>query len=360
MWIPELSKYGGARYLAIVEAIAEDIERGRLKPGTQMPTHRELASKINVTIGTVTRAYAEAARRGLLVGETGRGTFVKESLFDDALPGFTPTEDDGLIDLSLNIPPLPVGDPLGQALAKTLKGLAGRQGLSALMAYQPAAGALRHRAAGAALITRSGLVARTEQIIVCSGALHAMTVVFSTLCKPGDTILTESLTYPGMKNLAHLLNLRLQGVPVDEQGLVPAAFDEACRSGAAKVLYTIPTIQNPLGTVMPEERRREIAAIAQAHDVAIVEDDVHSFMLPEHLEEYRRRDARRLPISAGEDDRAALDFPAGDGLDGRAAAGGDRGRVDSGWNGGQAGGAEAHGGVCAAGDRESPAFVFRV
>jgi DNA-binding transcriptional MocR family regulator len=280
MWIPELSRYGGARYLAIVEAIAEDIERGHLKPGAQMPTHRELASKISVTIGTVTRAYAEAARRGLLVGETGRGTFVKESLFDDALPGFTQTEDDGLIDLSLNIPPLPVGDPLGQAMAKTLKGLAVRQGLSTLMAYQPAAGAERHRAAGAALIARSGLAARTEQVIVCSGALHAMTVVFSTLCKPGDTILTESLTYPGMKNLAHLLNLRLQGVPVDEQGLVPAAFDEACRRGPAKVLYTIPTIQNPLGTVMPEERRREIAAIAQAHDVAIVEDDVHSFMLP--------------------------------------------------------------------------------
>ncbi len=275
-----MSRYDGPRYLAIVKALAEEIERGTLKPGAQMPTHRELANKINVTIGTVTRAYAEAARRGLLVGETGRGTFVQENVFDEDFLAVSSTEDEALIDLSLNIPPLPLGDPLGQALSKTLKGLSTRHGLSALMGYQPAAGAERHRAAGAAWITRSGLEASAEQVIVCSGALHAMTVVFSTLTKPGDTIFTESLTYPGMKNLAHLLNLRLQGLPVDGDGLVPDAFDKACRSGAAKILYTIPTIQNPLGTVMPEARRREIAAIASAHDVAIVEDDVHSFMLP--------------------------------------------------------------------------------
>lgn len=280
IWIPELSRYGGARYLAIVEAIAEDIERGRLRPGAQMPTHRELASKINVTIGTVTRAYAEAARRGLLVGETGRGTFVKENVFADEMLALSSDEDESLIDLSLNIPPLPVGDPIGQALSKTLNHLSTRHGLSSLMSYQPAAGAERHRTAGAAWIARSGLEARPEQVIVCNGALHAMTIVFSTLTKPGDTILTESLTYPGMKNLAHLLNLRLQGLPVDDEGIIPDAFDKACKSGAAKILYTIPTIQNPLGTVMPESRRREIAAIASAHDVMIVEDDVHSFMLP--------------------------------------------------------------------------------
>ena len=280
MWTPELSQYGGPRYVAIVEAIAEDIERGRLKPGDQMPTHRDLANHLGVTTGTITRAYSEAARRGLLVGETGRGTFVKESLFDDALLAPTGTEDEALIDLSLNIPPLSVGDPLGQALTKTLSGLAARPGISALMGYQPAAGVERHRVAGAEWVARSGLKARPEQILVCSGALHAMTVVFSTLTKPGDTIFTESLTYSGMKNLAHLLHLRLQGLAMDDQGIMPEAFAKACKRDSARVLYTIPTIQNPLGTLMPEARRREIADIAREYDVAIIEDDVHSFMLP--------------------------------------------------------------------------------
>jgi DNA-binding transcriptional MocR family regulator len=267
--------------VAIVEAIAEDIELGRLKPGDQMPTHRDLANHIGVTTGTVTRAYAEAARRALLVGETGRGTFVKGKLLDEGFPASPSVEDEGLIDLSLNVPPLPAGDPLGQALTKTLSDLSARRGLSALLDYQPAAGADRHRAAGAEWAARSGLKARPQQTLVCSGALHAMTVVFSTLCKPGETVFTESLTYPGMKNLANLLNLRLQGLPVDADGILPDAFERACRRrDAARVLYTIPTVQNPLGTVMPKGRRREIAAVAAAHDVAIVEDDVHSFMLP--------------------------------------------------------------------------------
>src|SRR5215210_3350068 len=222
IWTPELSQYGGPRYVAIVEAIAEDIERGRLKPGDQMPTHRELANHVGVTTGTITRAYSEAARRGLLVGETGRGTFVKENLLDDAFPASSAGEDETLIDLSLNIPPLSFGDPLGQALTKTLSGLAARPGLSAIMGYQSAAAGIeRHRVAGAAWVARSGLEARPQQILVCSGALHAMTVVFSTLAKPGDTVFTERLTYPGMKNLAHLFHLRLQGLPVDEDGLIP-------------------------------------------------------------------------------------------------------------------------------------------
>ncbi|HEV3467858.1 MAG TPA: PLP-dependent aminotransferase family protein [Pyrinomonadaceae bacterium] len=276
-----MSRYGGPRYSAIVEAIAEDIEGGLLKPGAQMPTHRELANRLGVTTGTVTRAYAEAARRGLLVGETGRGTFVRGGGPGEAFAAPAPSEDGGLIDLSLNIPPLPVGDELGQALKETLGRLSTRHGLSCLMGYQPAEGSERHRAAGAEWVASAGLEARPQQTIVCNGALHAMTVVFATLTKPGDEVFTESLTYPGMKNLAHLLGLRLRGLPTDEGGIIPEAFEEACRRDPARVLYTIPTIQNPLGTLMPEARRREVASVAKAHGVAIVEDDVHSFMLPE-------------------------------------------------------------------------------
>jgi DNA-binding transcriptional MocR family regulator len=107
-----------------------------------------------------------------------------------------------------------------------------------------------------------------------------MTVVFSTITNPGDSVFTESLTYPGMKNLAHLLHLRLKGLATDDEGIIPEAFERACRLESARILYTIPTLQNPLGLLMSAARRREIAAIAVEHNVAIVEDNVHSFMLP--------------------------------------------------------------------------------
>jgi DNA-binding transcriptional MocR family regulator len=280
MWSPDLKSFSGPRYLAIVSAIAEALERGDLKTGDKMPTHRDLADSLGVTTGTITRAYSEAAKRGLLVGETGRGTFVKANLFEDAFPQIASSEDEELIDFSLNIPPFSVGDSLGTALAETLSRLAERPGISALLGYQPAIGLKRHRAAGAAWVARSGLAIGPERVLICTGALHAMTVVFSTLTSPGDSVFTESLTYPGMKNLAHLLHLRLKGLPTDDQGIIPDAFEKACRLDSTRILYTIPTLHNPLGTLMPEARRREIAAIAVRHNVAIVEDDVHSFMLP--------------------------------------------------------------------------------
>ena len=280
MWNPDLKLFSGPRYLAIVSAIAEAVERGHLKAGDKMPTHRDLADAVGVTTGTITRAYSEAAKRGLLVGETGRGTFVKANIFEDAFPSVSSDENEELIDFSLNIPPLSVCDPLGKALTDTLSSLAERPGLSALFGYQPAPGVERHRAAGATWVERSGLSTDTQQVLICTGALHAMTVVFSTITNPGDSVFTESLTYPGMKNLAHLLHLRLKGLATDDEGIIPEAFERACRLDSARVLYTIPTLQNPLGLVMSAARRREIADIAVEHNVAIVEDNVHSFMLP--------------------------------------------------------------------------------
>ena len=78
-WTPDLSGRNGPRYRAIAEALAEDVRAGRLAGGTQLPTQRDLAWKLRVTIGTVSRAYAEAERRGLIGGEVGRGTYVRHS-----------------------------------------------------------------------------------------------------------------------------------------------------------------------------------------------------------------------------------------------------------------------------------------
>src|ERR1051325_9189615 len=135
MWNPNLESFSGPRYLAIVSAIADAVERGHLKAGDKMPTHRDLADAVGVTTGTITRAYSEAAKRGLLVGETGRGTFVKANIFEDAFPSVSSAETEELIDFSLNLPPLSVGDLLGKALTDTLSNLAERPGLAALLGY---------------------------------------------------------------------------------------------------------------------------------------------------------------------------------------------------------------------------------
>ena len=86
MWTPDLRQRSGPRYLAIAEALADDAGGGRLRPGTRLPTHRDLADRLGVTVGTVTRAYAEATRRGLVSGEVGRGTFLRAPARPAALP----------------------------------------------------------------------------------------------------------------------------------------------------------------------------------------------------------------------------------------------------------------------------------
>jgi DNA-binding transcriptional MocR family regulator len=275
MWVPDVTGHPGPLYRVIADALADDVSAGRLGPGTRLPTHRWLADRLGVTVGTVTRAYLEGARRGLLTGEVGRGTFVR----GPALAA--PDGDASGVDLAHNHPPLPSHGPLADVLQRALAALASRADLSALLAYPVGGGLPAHRASGAAWIARSGMPADPEDVLVCGGSQHALTTLLATVLHPGDLLLAEAITYPGLKALANLLHIRVEGLPLDADGLRPDALADACRRGDVRAVYVVPTIQNPTGSVMSEARRREIAAVARAHGVAIVEDDIHALLPPQ-------------------------------------------------------------------------------
>jgi len=282
-WQPDLTPLSGPRYVAIADALAADIANGRLKPGARLPTHRDLAWDLKVTVGTVSRAYAEAERRGLIYGEVGRGTYVRERT-----PVTLPTErgaDGNFVDLAYNFPPLVESLPV---LSETLAEVARDPELAELMGYRLDPGRRRHRAAVAAWMNECGVPAEAEDVVLTYGAQNAMLLATLALAGRDSTILTEELTYYGIKTIAAHLNIRVHGVASDEAGLIPEALDSACRSSGAKLLYCIPTLQNPTTSVMPEARRREVVAIAGRHDITIVEDDVYGF-LPE---------AAPLPLAA--------------------------------------------------------------
>lgn len=273
IWQPQIAQRPGPKYLAIAEALADDIAGGQFAPGARLPTHRDLAGRIGVTVGTVTRAYAEVQRRGLISGEVGRGSFVRPhataaQLVQEGSP-------DGPIDFSLNLPASGDGE---RRLAETLGQLA-REPLRALLEYGPTEGLPRHRAAGAEWLKRAGIADAGERVVVTNGAQHGMAVAFLALAKPGDVILTEELTFHGMKELASHLGLALAGLPTDAEGVVPEAFDEACRTQHPRALYCMPNLQNPTAAVMGKTRREAIAEIARRHKVFIVEDDVYGFLL---------------------------------------------------------------------------------
>jgi DNA-binding transcriptional MocR family regulator len=286
MWTPEIVSGDIPRYAAIADAIARGVERGELQDGSKLPTHRELAERLGVTVGTVTRGYAEAERRGLTVGEVGRGTFVRSrrepedfGWRDAARPGLAKGE----IDLSLACPWIPPDGEEGRVLARTLEEISKGQRLDELMAYESTTALARHRAVAAEWVSGMGLGVRPDQIVVTNGAQHAMTVVLATLLRSGDTLLTAELTYPGLKSVALMLGLDLRGVAMDDQGIVPEALDAACREHGARAVYCVPTIQNPTSATMSEERREAVARVAVEHGLIVVEDEIHVAPDPERL-----------------------------------------------------------------------------
>ncbi len=276
IWQPTLSEDAEPKYQALVEALDRDISAGVLPPGTRLPTQREMAGRLGVAIGTVSRAYAVAERRGLLSGEVGRGTFVRRRELGLQEGANDEGDDPALLDLSKG---RLVRDSRDPALRHSLEAISRRPDLDRLVDfYQPAAGMARHRAAGASWLRRSGLNVDPERVVITSGAQHGAATVLATIARPGDVILTEEVTYAGIKALANLLHLELRGVALDEHGIRPDRFEAACRTGAARALFCMTNLQNPTGRTMPLARRQQIAAIAQAHDVALIEDDVNGFL----------------------------------------------------------------------------------
>ncbi len=277
IWHPDLDNKAGPKYRLIVEAIGEGIADGTLKTQERLPTQRKLADQLGISLNTVSRAYAEAVKKGFLCGEVGRGTYVRTG---GPLPAQVPPIGmlrpvDGPIDFTLN---LPAAGQSALALADTLGHLQGSADLSRYLDYHTATDSTRHTEAAAAWIGRLGLDVSSDKVILTNGAQHALMVAMLAVMRPGDALLTETLTYAPIKVLAQHLGIELLPVAMDEGGLSAVALEEACRSSAAKVLYCLPTLHTPTTITMDADRRREITEIAIKHDLSIIEDDVFGFM----------------------------------------------------------------------------------
>lgn len=272
-WVPDLAAHDGPRYLALAEAIARDLEAGRLLPGTRLPTHRELADRLHVTVGTITRGYAVAAERGLVEATVGRGTFVRERRRAARMPEVQPAE---LIDLAMNRPTI---GPQVDAFADTLRAIAEDESLGRLAGYSGSQGRSEHRESGARFLEALGVRVPADRVLITCGAQGALAAILASLTEPGDRIATECLGYPGIQAVAQSCRLRAHGVAIDDFGMIPESFEEVCRVERPRMLVTVPTHHNPTGSVLPLARREAIVAIARAYDVLILEDDVYGFLV---------------------------------------------------------------------------------
>lgn len=264
-----------SRYKSLVDTFAADIRSGRLPPGTRLPTHRQLATTEGLALVTASRVYAELEAMGLVSGETGRGTFVRETSLPPSLGVHQPSVVAGMRDLNFNYPALP-----GQAdlLRMALRQLALSGDLESHLRYQPHAGRLHERASVARHLLTRGLTVAAEQVVIVSGAQHGLAVTMMALLQPGDVIAADALTYPGFKVLAETLHLEVVPIPVTETGPDLAALEKLCRSRSVRAVYSMPTLHNPLGWVMAADQREQLVSIARKHDLLIIEDAAYAFL----------------------------------------------------------------------------------
>jgi DNA-binding transcriptional MocR family regulator len=277
IWQPRLADAPGPLYRRVALAVREDLAAGRLAAGTRLPTHRELARALKITVVTASRAYREAAAWGLVRGEVGRGTFVVTPAAGTRPPMPDRGDAGDVVELTANFVKIAGDDngaprPLAADARLLWEGLERRD---------PPGGGGDHRSAGAAWVKRGAWAPRAAEVVVTSGAQHAILIALAALARPGDVLFVEALTYPGIKRAARTLGLQVRPVAIDEHGLIPAALAEERGGRPGGVLFCQPTLHNPTSAVMPRARRLELVDVARRLDLALIEDSVYDFLLPD-------------------------------------------------------------------------------
>ena len=255
------------RYKHVVDALAAELRSGRWPVGTRLPTHRELAAREGIALVTASRVYAELEAMGLVTGEQGRGTFVRDTAllagqgFSEQLVAAD------AVDLRFNYPTIP-----GQAdlLRHALRELSTAGDLESLLHYQPHRGRAEDRAAIARHLHRRGLSVDAEQVLVVSGAQHGLAAAAMAMLHHGDVVAVDAVTYPGFKVLAQTLGLELAAT---------SDLDELCRLRPVRAVYAMPTLHNPLGTVMSLKARKRLVATARRHGLLIIEDAAYAYLV---------------------------------------------------------------------------------
>lgn len=273
MWKPGNLHLPSPKYLSIANALESDIACGKVVAGEQLPPQRELADQLSVNLSTISRAYSVAENRGLISGVVGRGTFVSTDVSIN--PEMIPIEKLHQKQIELGVvSPLTAYDP---DLQPRLIKLASSHNLAAYAKYTEPCGLAEHLEVGAHWASRFGLSLTPERVLVTAGAQHALTCAFMACFKQGSRIAVDYLSYPGMKALATMMNIRLIPIVMDGKGMMPDALNTACKSSTIEGIYLMPACHNPTGTAMGDKRREEIIDLIKEHHLLLIEDDAYYF-----------------------------------------------------------------------------------
>ncbi len=283
------SNLQGPKYQAVAKAIRQAIDTGVLAVSEKLPPVRDLAWQLQITPGTVARAYTVLTDEGVLSAEVGRGTFVAEPQTEPEVGSPRDADRDrrwqkhvAKVDtdiVSLFSPTLP---DLGQVnlINQSLAKMANDPNVD-LLSYPGSASEYGAQRAALRWLTDTDLGPVSDKDMVLSnGSQNGLMLILQTVLKgPHPVILVEELSYPGFRRAARLLRAEVVPVPMDDQGIVPEELERLARKHDAQVLCTCPDVHNPTGLTTPLERRRNIAKVAKRVNLHMIEDE--SYRLPD-------------------------------------------------------------------------------
>jgi len=268
-----------ARYKHLVDRFAENIRSGAWQAGTRLPTHRALAQQQGIALATATKVYAELEALGLVSGETGRGTYVRDL---NAPPGYGQLPEpqrQGVVDLAFNYPYSP---SQAEALRQALRALAAHSDLGtmgSLISAQSTVGRSQERQAVALHLKARGLRVQAADLILVNGAQQGLALAVLALLKPGDVVAIDALSYPGFIALAQTHRLDLAPIPMQADGPNLEELERLMQRRPVKAIYAMPTLHNPVGWVMSGPARERLAGLARQHDALIIEDGSYAFLM---------------------------------------------------------------------------------
>lgn len=261
-------------YRSLAQGIAAAIGAGALRPGDRLPTHRELAWSLGISVQTVSRAYEELIRADMISGEVGRGSFVRpgpKAL--DGMPWQSGVNKRKMIDLSLMSPVhLPEMD---EAWSTSLQRIAARCPDTLVQGESPDQVSGRFTSCVAEWLTRCGLVTSGRRMTITNGVTPAMFTALSAVAKPGDIVAAEAFTSHLLRPAAQALHIGLRSVASDDRGMCPDALIETARKtpGTVKAVYLLPDGAGPDPRILDKARRNALAQAAEEAGLMILECD---------------------------------------------------------------------------------------
>lgn len=288
-------------YLQIVHGLIQEIERGRLPPGTYLPSSRAMATSLGVNRKTVVLAYEDLIAQGWLIASGTRGTVVADSLPETQskrakLP--TLTEPCGSVpEYAFNLPParplaLPTGDwikldegsPDSRLFPAEVLSRAYRSGIqrafreNRLLYGNPRGSALLREKVATMLKSERGLAVTADNICITRGSQSGIYIVARTLISPGDTVLVEALTYEAAVAALSACGARIVSVKLDQEGVDVADVERQCRAHSVKAIFLTPHHQFPTTVALRPQRRLRLLELSRQFGFAIIEDDYdHEF-----------------------------------------------------------------------------------